>query len=236
MIQASNKNEITLPPSEICVLEILVRKLCSLDFSLSVGFSPKLVAFESDDLLPKLVAFESDDLLPKLVAFENDDLLPKLLAFENDEDHEQVLNIMECFFSNNNKVIVTIKDAIETRIKATSVTRKNVEITSKEDLIAIPKRVVPQTADTTWRIPALATQLLARCSSDSTFFCRFHSPRIKTTSEVAFPNSRKGTNNAVGEREMFAIEIRPAALVKGNRMDKRIGETVLRQLRLKKER
>jgi len=57
----------------------------------------------------------------------------------------------------------------------------------------------------------------------------------KTTSDVDFPISRKGMKEVVWERGIFATEIIPTAPVRGNRIDKKISNTVVRQPRLLEE-
>ena len=103
-------------------------------------------------------------------------------------------------------------------------------------MIAIPKRIVPHSPENVVRSPALVKQLMTRCSSDGTFFCRCHSTRNSTVSEAAFPTSKKGINNADGKRDVSVIEMIPAEQVIGNAIDKIISNIVARQLRLSEER
>ena len=98
-----------------------------------------------------------------------------------------------------------------------SVTRKKREITSNEDLTAIPTRIVPQSAEKTWTVPTLAMQLVTRYSIDSTLCSRSHSFKKKAKSDVAFPSKRKGMKKVVGEKEMPTIETMPAEHMKGNK-------------------
>ena len=128
---------------------------------------------------------------PMLPPLGNDNLLLQGCS-------QKVVNVFNCLSSDNNKVTVIMKDAIETITKPTVATRKNSKITSTEDLIEIPKRIVPQNSVNTWTTSTLATQLLTRCSCDGTFFWRSHSPKKRLTSDFAFPISRKGTNKIVG--------------------------------------
>ena len=133
------------------------------------------------------------------------------------------------------KVTVTMKDDTERTAKVTIATVKNSEITSKEDLIAIPIRIVPDNADNAEGSPALVTQLLTWCSSDGTL-CRSHSPNNRTTSAVAFPKSKKRINKVVGKREMLANEIMPVVQMKGKIMAEIMSTIVVKQLRMLEER
>ena len=143
------------------------------------------------------------------------------------------------FFSRLSKYInnmtVTIKDAVKLTAYVTSDATKNSEITSKEDMMASPERTSPYNPDNTVRNPAFATQLLTRCSSDGTFFCRCHSTRRSTTSEVVLPKSRKGIIRVVGKREVLVIDTIPAEEIMGNRIDEIISKIVLRMQRLSDE-
>lgn len=134
-----------------------------------------------------------------------------------------------------NSTTVNIKDAVKLNAYVTSVAKKNSEITSKEDLTAIPERIIPYNAGNTARNPAFATQLLTRCSSDGTFFCRSHSTKRSTTSEVALPKRKKEINRVVGKRDVLVIDTIPAEEIMGNRIDEIISKTVLRLLRLSEE-
>jgi len=128
-----------------------------------------------------------------------------------------------------------MKDETERIANVTIATVKNSEITSKEDLIAIPIRIVPDNADNAEGSPALVTQLLTRCSSDGTS-CRSHSPNKRTTSPVVFPKRKKRINKVVGKRETLAIEIMPVAQVKGRIMAEIMSAIVVKQLRMLEER
>ena len=101
--------------------------------------------------------------------------------------------------------------------------------------MASPERTIPYNADNAARNPAFATQLLTRWSSDGTFFCRCHSTRRSTTSEVVLPKSRKGIIRVVGNREVLVIDTRPAEEIMGNRIDEIVSKIVLRMQRLSDE-
>ena len=108
------------------------------------------------------------------------------------------------------KVGTIINDATKASVKPATVTRKKLNITSKEDLIVIPRRMVAQNAEKSWTVPTLAMQLVTLCSSDGTMFCRLHSPKKRATSDVDFPNRRNGMKMVVGSKETPAMETMPA--------------------------
>ena len=134
-----------------------------------------------------------------------------------------------------NKVTVPMNEAIEKTINAIAVITKELEMTSKEDLIATISMEAPHNAEDAERKPVLVTQLLTRCSSDGTR-CRSHSLRMRTTSEVAFPNSRKGINNEDGKNVVYVKEMMPAVQIRGKIIPEIIRITVATQLRVSEER
>ena len=73
---------------------------------------------------------------------------------------QNVFKVFNYLSSESVKVGAIKKDAIEARAKAITVTKKNSDVTSKEDLIAIPRRMVAQNAEKSWTVPTLAMQLV----------------------------------------------------------------------------
>ena len=128
-----------------------------------------------------------------------------------------------------------MNEAAERTINAITVIEKKLEITSKEDLTDTPRIIAPHNAQDAERKPVLVTQLLTRCSSDGRR-CRSHSPKMRTTSEVALPKSRKGINNEEGNSVVHVIEMTPAAQINGKKTDEITRIIVARQLRVTEER
>ena len=135
------------------------------------------------------------------------------------QDRRQGLFSFVCPLSKHiNSTTVTIRDAVKLNVYMTRVAKKNSKITSKEDLTGSQESIIPYNADTTARNPVFAIQLLTRCSSDATFFCRCHSTRRSTTSEVALPKSKKGIKRVVGLRDVLVTDTIPAEEIMGNRI------------------